>query len=452
MSRTPIFEGPAIGGTFAASQRVLPFWVVRPKAILLATEATMMITTLLVAIASASRSKTTLDMSIGMVVGLAGCQIYLYLAGIGRLIVNPNPSDFRRSIFAAMLTGLTLAVLLFSVLPMFSSGYSGALTSWILSALLVAGLRLVIHSLIRNHKMLHTMLILGSDELTEQLYKELSSIDTDLDSQELQEMAMSEHVSRIVVADPHIGSRDDLTASLIDSKLRGLRIEPAMESCEKLCRKIWIAGLRPDWLIYSDGFMPTQFDLVVKRAVDITCSLAMLLLTAPLLLASAILIKLTSPGPILYRQERVGLHGRLFSVFKLRSMSQEAEAGSGPAWAAKNDKRVTPVGRILRKYRIDELPQLLNVLRGEMSFVGPRPERPYFVEQLKQRIPYYDLRHYVRPGITGWAQVMYPYGASVTDSYEKLQYDLYYIKHLSVLLDIMILPKTLRVVLSGNGQ
>jgi exopolysaccharide biosynthesis polyprenyl glycosylphosphotransferase len=175
------------------------------------------------------------------------------------------------------------------------------------------------------------------------------------------------------------------------------------------------------------------------------------LVTAPLILVSAILIKLTSPGPILYRQERVGLHGRHFSVFKLRSMSQNAEASIGPAWASKNDSRVTAVGRILRKYRIDELPQLFNVLRGEMSFVGPRPERPYFVEQLKQRIPYYDLRHYVRPGITGWAQVMYPYGASITDAYEKLQYDLYYIKHLSVLLDIMILPKTLRVVLSGNG-
>jgi len=165
-----------------------------------------------------------------------------------------------------------------------------------------------------------------------------------------------------------------------------------------------------------------------------------------------LLIKLTSAGPVLYRQERVGQHGRPFMVFKFRSMYVNAESGTGPVWAAKNDGRVTPFGRILRKFRIDELPQLFNVLRGEMAIVGPRPERPCFMDTLKQKIPYYDLRHYVRPGITGWAQVMYPYGASIDDAYEKLQYDLYYSKHMSLLLDLTILIKTFKVVLSGNGR
>jgi lipopolysaccharide/colanic/teichoic acid biosynthesis glycosyltransferase len=174
--------------------------------------------------------------------------------------------------------------------------------------------------------------------------------------------------------------------------------------------------------------------------------------TGPVMALAVIGIKLTSPGPILFRQERLGQFGRRFMVCKFRSMRQDAEAVSGPTWAGEDDPRVTPFGRFLRKFRIDELPQAFNVLAGDMSLIGPRPERPYFVELLRERVPYYELRHYVKPGITGWAQVMYHYGASVEDSYEKLQYDLYYAKHVSLQLDVRVLARTIKVVLFGRGR
>ncbi len=323
---TPVFEGPEIADSDGMMRRVLPFWVVRPKAILFVAEAAMMIAMLSVAVGAAARFPNTLSMSVGLVIGLAGCQVCLFMTGIDRLIVDSDPSNFLRSIFGSMLVGLTLAVLFVSVFPLFSLSCSGALTAWILSALLVVALRLVIQSLIRHHHMLHTVLVLGSDELTEQLCKELSTVDTIVDSHEFETMVAHEYVSRIVVADPHIEGREDLAASLIDSKLRGLKIEPAMESCEKLCRKIWIAGLRPDWLIYADGFVPTRTGRALKRGVDVACSLLMLTIAGPLIALAGLIVKFTSAGPVLYRQERVGLHGRRFFVFKFRTMLQEAEA------------------------------------------------------------------------------------------------------------------------------
>jgi lipopolysaccharide/colanic/teichoic acid biosynthesis glycosyltransferase len=168
--------------------------------------------------------------------------------------------------------------------------------------------------------------------------------------------------------------------------------------------------------------------------------------------AVAIIIKLETPGPAIFSQERVGLLGRRFNVYKFRSMRQDAEIKTGPTWARENDDRITKVGNFLRKARLDELPQVWNVLCGDMSFIGPRPERPYFVDLLKSKIRYYELRHYVKPGITGWAQVMYPYGASVEDSYRKLQYDLYYAKNISLQLDLLILLKTIKVVAAGQGR
>jgi lipopolysaccharide/colanic/teichoic acid biosynthesis glycosyltransferase len=178
----------------------------------------------------------------------------------------------------------------------------------------------------------------------------------------------------------------------------------------------------------------------------------MILLTAPLLVLIAIGIKLESAGPAIFSQERTGLHGETFTLYKFRSMNMNAESESGPAWAAEFDDRVTPFGKLLRKFRLDEIPQAFNVLRGDMSFAGPRPERPFFVDMLRERIPYYGLRHYVKPGITGWAQVTCPYGASVEDAIEKLQYDLYYIKHMSFRQDVHVLVKTIKVVLFGKGR
>jgi exopolysaccharide biosynthesis polyprenyl glycosylphosphotransferase len=188
-----------------------------------------------------------------------------------------------------------------------------------------------------------------------------------------------------------------------------------------------------------------------KRTLDVLTAAAGLIIATPVLLVVALLVKVTSRGPVLYHQQRVGQHGRTFTVHKFRSMRADAEAKTGAVWAASNDSRVTPIGRLLRKSRLDELPQLWNVLRGEMSFVGPRPERPEFVRQLTEQIPYYGQRHVVRPGLTGWAQVRYSYGASTEDALQKLQYDLYYIKNLSISLDLFIIFSTIKTVVLRKG-
>jgi exopolysaccharide biosynthesis polyprenyl glycosylphosphotransferase len=214
--------------------------------------------------------------------------------------------------------------------------------------------------------------------------------------------------------------------------------------------KIFVDDLRPSWLIFSDGFCASRVTRFVKRLFDLAGALAGLVVAAPIMLLTAIAVRLDSPGPVLYRQERVGEHGRLFTLYKFRSMRIDAEQGT-PVWATSHDSRVTRVGRVIRLTRLDELPQLWNVLRGEMSFVGPRPERQFFVQQLAEAIPFYMARHAVRPGVTGWAQVRYRYGASVEDSLEKLRYDLYYIKHLSLVFDLTILVDTIKVMVCRKG-
>jgi len=215
--------------------------------------------------------------------------------------------------------------------------------------------------------------------------------------------------------------------------------------------KIAIVDLTPEWLALSEGFCRDRLMLLTKRLIDIVVSLVGLILSAPLSLITAIAIRIGSPGPVLYRQERVGQDGKPFTLYKFRSMSQDAEASVGPVWATEGDPRVTYVGRIIRKLRIDEIPQMVNVLKGEMSFVGPRPERPFFVAKLEKTIPYYSLRHSVKPGITGWAQISYPYGDSEEDAIEKLQYDLYYIKNLSLVFDLQIIFESFKVILLGKG-
>jgi len=219
---------------------------------------------------------------------------------------------------------------------------------------------------------------------------------------------------------------------------------------EQQLRRLDLDHLSPDWLEGTDAVAPGRADVAIRRAADILISVAILAVTAPIIAGAALLVRLTSPGPILYRQVRVGLNGAHFVLFKFRSMHENAEA-QGPAWAARHDPRVTTVGRIMRRTRIDELPQLFNVLRGEMSLVGPRPERPHFVAQLDSQIPFHADRTRVKPGITGWAQVNYPYGASVEDARQKLAYDLYYVKHRNLLLDLTILMATVRVILFQEG-
>jgi sugar transferase (PEP-CTERM system associated) len=216
--------------------------------------------------------------------------------------------------------------------------------------------------------------------------------------------------------------------------------------------RILLENLKPSWLIFSDGFRKSWVTRVIKRLTGIAISVVGLVVTAPVMLVVAALIRLESPGPIFFKQERVGQDGKVFTLFKFRSMRTDAEKDGHPVWAGENDPRVTRVGALIRKTRVDEIPQLWNVLKGDMAIVGPRPERPYFVEKLRHVIPYYDQRHTVKPGITGWAQVRYPYGASVQDAVEKLQYDLFYIKHMSLVFDLSILFETIKVIIFGRGR
>ena len=241
-------------------------------------------------------------------------------------------------------------------------------------------------------------------------------------------------------------------ASLLEMKLAGVAFDHLPSVYEEYTGKIAVENLRPSWLIFSEGFRKTPLLSALKRLFDIIVATTGLVIGSPVLGLVALAVRLTSPGPILYHQRRVGLHGREFVVHKFRSMRVDAEAGTGPVWASKQgDSRVTPIGGMLRRTRLDELPQLVNVLQGEMSLVGPRPERPEFVAELTRQIPYYGQRHVVRPGITGWAQVRYTYGASTEDALQKLQYDLFYIKNASVLLDIFIVFETFKTVLLRRG-
>lgn len=238
---------------------------------------------------------------------------------------------------------------------------------------------------------------------------------------------------------------------LLDCKLKGIRVVELSTFFERERGQVQLDSLNASWMVLSEGFHQGLVRDAVKRTFDLTVSAAILVATLPIMLLAALAIVAESGFPVLYRQERVGRGGRVFTIYKFRSMTQDAEADGKPRWAQAGDSRVTAVGRFIRKTRIDELPQLINVFKGEMSFVGPRPERPFFVNQLMEQIPYYGARHSIKPGVTGWAQVRYSYGASLEDAIEKLQYDLYYVKNHSFFLDLMILFETALVVLLGKG-
>jgi sugar transferase (PEP-CTERM system associated) len=238
---------------------------------------------------------------------------------------------------------------------------------------------------------------------------------------------------------------------LLECKMKGIEIVELPTFFEREHRQVLLESLNPSWMVLGRGFRQGYFGNAVKRLFDLIMSGALLLLTLPIMLVAALCIYLESGGPVLFRQDRVGQGGRIFALYKFRSMRNDAESDGTPQWAEINDDRSTLVGRLIRKWRIDELPQIFNVLKGEMSFVGPRPERAFFVDQLVTQIPFYALRHTAKPGITGWAQVRYAYGASIDDAIEKLQYDLYYVKNHSLFLDIMILIATVEVVIWGKG-
>lgn len=265
-------------------------------------------------------------------------------------------------------------------------------------------------------------------------------------------LANKYNASEIIVSVQNRRNGSFPIGELLECKLAGIKVIDAATFFEREASQIRVDSLQPSWLVFGGGFDQSFLRAFSKRIFDLFASLIILIVSLPIMLVTAICIFIEDRGPIFYRQERAGLDGRRFMVLKFRSMRNDAETAGKPQWASENDPRTTRVGKIIRKLRIDELPQIINVLKGEMSFVGPRPERPYFVKQLCEEIPYYDVRHSIKPGITGWAQVRYQYGASVEDAIQKLQYDLYYVKNNSLFLDIIILIDTVQVVLFGKGS
>ena len=266
----------------------------------------------------------------------------------------------------------------------------------------------------------------------------------------LMEVVKREKVHRVIVAMPDRRGTTPMQ-ELLQLRMQGIKIEEATSWLEKISGKIEVESLYPSWLVFNEGFRRSATFILIRRMLSIIISLIGLLLTLPLLPLIMLAVRLDSKGPVFYTQTRMGKGGRFFKVVKFRTMRQNAEADSGPQWAGNHDPRVTRVGKFLRTTRLDEIPQLWCVLKGDMAFVGPRPERPEFIEWLSKEIPYYGVRHMVRPGITGWAQIKYKYGSTIEDALQKLQYDLYYIKNASIGLDLLIMFQTVKTVLLRRG-
>ncbi len=445
-----------------------PYCLPRPAGAFLTAELMLLAVILL----QAARGGNTL----GAAVLLASCGIFFHLNNLDKSIVSSKLLAFSIDVLESIALGFLAAALLFYLFPVLAPSTGVALAGVLLASLLPVVLRSFLGYLVNHQILVEGILIVGTGYLAGKLYRALANgkghlqgtegratglLDfpestTDrgvtVDLAELNEMVVRDRISRVVVAEWDAPSRKNLAAALLDPRLRGLEVNDAVDFYEQLSGKLWVEALNPEWFIYTDGFKHSKAGNGLKRLFDVTFALLLILLAAPLLALIALAIKLDSPGPVLFRQIRVGLHGETFTIYKFRSMRQDAELETGPVWTGELDERITKVGRLLRKFRLDEILQAINVLRGEMSLVGPRPERPYFVDRLEQQIPFYNLRHYVKPGITGWAQVMYPYGASVEDAHEKLQYDLYYAKHKSLGFDAGILLKTIKIVLFGRGR
>jgi exopolysaccharide biosynthesis polyprenyl glycosylphosphotransferase len=346
-----------------------------------------------------------------------------------------------------------------------SLGYASSAAAGVASALMLVGLRSLL-PLLEARAISDNILVLGREDLARTLCTALQGSaprprtlsgganghgNLDLDAEGLKRLVRAEGITRIVVVGPEGETSRPISDALLECRLLGVKVEDGIELYQRLHGKLWLDALEPGRLAFSDGFRLTPSYRVLKRAIDMVGAITLLVLAAPLMAVIALAVRLESAGPIFFRQVRVGQFGRTFTLYKFRSMREDAEK-DGPTWAAQDDQRVTKIGRFLRRSHFDELPQAWNVLKGELSFVGPRPERPCFVEMLRQKIDYFDLRLYVKPGITGWAQVCYPYCSSVEDSYEKVQYDLYYARHASLELDVRILLRTGIVMLAGRGR
>ena len=402
------------------------------------------------------------------------CQLCLYYNDFYDLtLVHSNRELIVRLLQAVGAASILLAALYF-VLPALMIGDGIFVSALFVFIVGILGWRLLFNQLVGSLKLEERILVVGTSESARKVarqilnqrdfaYRIIGFIDDDANRigerivnpaivgtpDDIERLIARHQIDRIVVG--LSDRRGKLPVEqLLRAKMAGVRVEDVTTTYERVTGKILLDDLRPSWLIFSEGFRVSRVTRWMKRGIDLTLSIVMGIVAFPFMLATAVAIWLESGRPVLYRQERVGENGRTFTLCKFRSMRQDAENGT-PIWAKDGDDRITGVGRFIRKTRLDELPQLWNVLRGDMSFVGPRPERPYFVAELAKQIPFYQQRHAVKPGITGWAQVKYRYGSSLEDAMEKLRYELYYIKHLSIFFDLTIVFDTVKVVLFRKG-
>jgi len=357
-----------------------------------------------------------------------------------------------------VINGILMTVTTFSKIFTF---YEGIILFGIITIFQIAFRYIVIMGVVEKER----VIFVGENDYTQDLLESvkkdgqyvftasLNNTDMKALGKEIVEMYKTKKFDVLVDFTDKLLGDPKLTGKLLQYKLEGLQYYNYLEFYETYENKLPISHLSPKWFLENTGFeiYHNNFNLKAKRLLDLLFAMLIGIFAAPVIILAAIIVKLESKGPIFFIQERIGEGNRKFNIVKFRSMTTDAEK-NGPQWASKNDNRVTKFGKIMRATRIDELPQLWNVLRGEMSFVGPRPEREFFIQQLEKEIPYYNLRHTVKPGLTGWAQVMYPYGASVEDAYRKLQYDLYYIKHHSIPFDVKVLLKTVTIVIFGKGR
>ncbi len=403
------------------------------------------------------------------------CLIAFYLFDLYDFVVMHD----RRELVLRMVQALGLAwiglAIAFYLFPGLMLGRGISLISLPMALALMVSWRVCIHWFLGHPGIGERILVVGSGNLAVKVAKEVLNrpdagyrmvgfVGTDAEllgkslinprvigmTSELDSIVTREHIDRIVVA---MGERRGSfpTEKLLQLSLAGkVSIEEGASFYERVTGRVSLDMIRPSWLIFSGRGRQARIAALLRNTVHRLVALVGSVLSLPIVLVTVILIKLDSAGPVFYRQERVGKNGRTFVLIKFRSMQVNAEK-DGPVWAAKDDDRTTRVGRVIRKIRVDEIPQFWNIMRGEMNFVGPRPERPHFVDRLAKEIPFYEQRHLIAPGLTGWAQIKYPYGASIEDSREKLQYDLYYVKNHSLILDAIILLETVKIILFGRG-
>jgi sugar transferase (PEP-CTERM system associated) len=404
------------------------------------------------------------------------CLVAFYFYDLYDYVVMTNRRELLLRLVQALGIAWALLAILFYFVPQLLIGRGVSVISVPLVLALIVGWRVFIHSLTGHPEIGEKILVVGTGQtaldtaeavwerrdagyriagfVSENGAKPLQKLGKSVilgKANELESVIRNERIDRVVIA---VRERRGAfpTEALLKMSLAGdISIEECTSFFERITGKVHVDMLRPSWLIYAGRRRDSPVKTALREVVHRSLALFGLIISLPVAILAALLIKIESRGPIFYKQERVGKNGRVFNVIKFRSMRADAEADGKPIWAAPDDERITRVGRILRKLRIDEIPQFWNILKGEMSFVGPRPERPHFVRQLAREVQFYDHRHLVAPGLTGWAQIKYPYGASVDDAIQKLQYDLYYIKNQSLTLDMVIVIETIKTVLFGKG-